>query len=81
MIGARELNDFRVSKNPLRDNAGSLVRPEIRPGIESSGRDSNHSKVTSWCAASLLFRVGDRLPSVGHRLSKWPSPRASAGAG
>jgi hypothetical protein len=33
------------------------------------------------CAARLPFSgVEDRLPSVGHRLSKWLPPRASIGA-
>jgi hypothetical protein len=46
-ISARGSNDSRVSKDPLRDDAGSLRRPEIRPGIKSSGRDGSHSRVTS----------------------------------
>jgi hypothetical protein len=34
------------------------------------------------CAVYLLFwRVEDRLPSVGHRLSKRPFPRASTDVG
>jgi len=51
-VGAREIsarisNDSRVSEDPLRDDAGSLGGPEIRPEIESSGRGGNQSRVTS----------------------------------
>jgi hypothetical protein len=43
VIDARKSNDSRVSKDPLRDDAGSLGRPEIRSGIESSGLGGNHN--------------------------------------
>src|SRR5271156_224723 len=36
-IGTRGSNDSRVSKDPLRDVAGSLGRPEIRAEIGASG--------------------------------------------
>jgi hypothetical protein len=46
-IGAQGSNDSRVSKDPLRDVAGSSGRPGIRLEIRSSGRGSNHGRITS----------------------------------
>jgi hypothetical protein len=53
-IGARKSNDSWVSKDPLRDEAGSLRGSEIRPGIESSGRGGNHRSLHRYTVYSLF---------------------------